>query len=133
MRATRVDAGIPELLASYNIAPTTFQPVIRHTREGAERELLLMRWCLVPFFAKSLADFRGFSTFNAKAESIANPPRGANRFTAAAAAWCRPMASTSGRCSIPKPRSPTNSPMRSPSASSRHSPSLAFGMHGTTR
>jgi putative SOS response-associated peptidase YedK len=54
----------------YNVAPTTFQPVIRHTKETHERELVLMRWGLVPHFAKSLADFKGFSTINARAESL---------------------------------------------------------------
>ena len=29
-----------------------------------------MRWGLVPHFAKSLADFKGFSTINARAESL---------------------------------------------------------------
>ena len=37
---------------TYNVAPTTFQPVIRNSRDRAERELLLMRWSLVPFFTK---------------------------------------------------------------------------------
>jgi putative SOS response-associated peptidase YedK len=61
---------LTDLVPDYNVAPTTFQPVIRNSRDGAVRELLLMRWGLVPFFAKSLADFKGFSTFNAKAESV---------------------------------------------------------------
>jgi len=56
--------------ANYNIAPSTFQPVIRNDKETGERELILMRWGLVPHFAKSLADFKGFSTINARAESI---------------------------------------------------------------
>lgn len=55
----------------YNIAPTTFQPVVRIGRDSGERELELMRWGLVPYFARSLAAFRGFSTFNARAETIA--------------------------------------------------------------
>jgi len=55
---------------NYNIAPTTFQPIVRQERDSDERELVLARWGLVPFFAKSLADFKGFSTFNARAESI---------------------------------------------------------------
>ena len=55
----------------YNVAPTTHQPVIRHTKETGERELVLMRWGLVPHFAKSLADFKGFSTINAQAEGLA--------------------------------------------------------------
>ncbi len=59
-----------DVVPDYNVAPTTFQPVIRNSRDGAVRELLLMRWGLVPFFAKSPADFKGFSTFNAKAETV---------------------------------------------------------------
>ena len=58
----------------YNIAPTTFQPIIRLDRENDEREMVLARWGLVPFFAKSLAEFKGFSTFNAGAESIGKAP-----------------------------------------------------------
>ena len=60
LRFTKVEQAIPELLTSYNIAPTTHQPVIRHTRDGAKREMLLMRWGPVPFYAKNLTDFKGF-------------------------------------------------------------------------
>ncbi len=56
----------------YNVAPTTFQPVIRSAKETGERELVLMRWGMVPHFAKSLADFKGISTINAKAETLMN-------------------------------------------------------------
>ena len=80
---------MPELLTSYNVAPTTFQPVIRNTRDGAVREMLLMRWGLVPFFAKSLADFKGFTTFNAKAESLAK-----------SATWREPL-QRGRRCLVP--------------------------------
>ena len=55
----------------YNIAPATFQPVIRLNRDTGEREMVMMRWGLVPYFAKSAAEFKGFSTINAKAESVA--------------------------------------------------------------
>jgi putative SOS response-associated peptidase YedK len=65
---------LTDLVPDYNVAPTTFQPVIRNSRVGAVRELLLMRWRLVPFFAKSLADFKGFSTFNAKSETVTTQP-----------------------------------------------------------
>jgi len=58
------------LAADYNIAPTTFQPVVRLSRDTGERELALLRWGLVPFFATSLKEFKGMSTFNARAESI---------------------------------------------------------------
>lgn len=60
-----------ELPADYNVAPTTFQPVIRESRENGERELVLMRWGLIPFFTKSLNDVKGLSTINARAESVA--------------------------------------------------------------
>ena len=55
----------------YNIAPATFQPVIRLNRDTGGREMVMMRWGLVPYFAKSAAEFKGFSTINAKAESVA--------------------------------------------------------------
>jgi putative SOS response-associated peptidase YedK len=61
-------------LPNYNIAPTTFQPIVRQERDSEERELVLARWGLVPFFAQSLADFKGFSTFNARAETLASSP-----------------------------------------------------------
>jgi putative SOS response-associated peptidase YedK len=34
---------------SYNVAPQTFQPVVRLDAETGERELTVMRWGLVPF------------------------------------------------------------------------------------
>jgi putative SOS response-associated peptidase YedK len=54
----------------YNVAPTTHQAVIRHNKQTAERELVLMRWGMVPHFAKSLSDFKGMATINAKAETL---------------------------------------------------------------
>ena len=58
----------------FNVAPSTSQPVIRANRETGERELEMMRWGLVPYFAKSPAEFKGFSTINAKAETVATNP-----------------------------------------------------------
>ena len=58
----------------YNIAPTTFQPVIRQERDSGEREMVLLRWGLIPFFAKSLADWKGVTTINARAETVATSP-----------------------------------------------------------
>ena len=54
----------------YNVAPATFQPVIRLNRDTGEREIVMMRWGLIPYFAKAAADFKGFSTINAKAETV---------------------------------------------------------------
>ena len=60
--------------ADYNVAPTTFQPVIRNDKETGDRELVLMRWGLVPFFTKQLSDVKGISTINAKAENVEKSP-----------------------------------------------------------
>jgi putative SOS response-associated peptidase YedK len=54
----------------YNIAPSTFQPIIRLNRDTGEREIVMMRWGLIPHFAKSLADFKGLANINVKAETI---------------------------------------------------------------
>ena len=54
----------------FNVAPTTFQPVIRLNRVTGEREMVMMRWGLIPHFAKALADFKGLSNINVKAETI---------------------------------------------------------------
>jgi putative SOS response-associated peptidase YedK len=64
--------GVPTfpLPPDFNVAPTTHQPVIRLHRETGEREMVLMRWGLVPHHAKSLAGYKGISTINARAENI---------------------------------------------------------------
>lgn len=67
--------GIPptfEILPSYNVAPQSFQPVIRLERDSAEREIALLRWGLIPFFAKDSKV--SFSTINARAETITTSP-----------------------------------------------------------
>jgi putative SOS response-associated peptidase YedK len=55
--------------ASCNVAPSQQVPMIRLIREqGGQRELLPMRWGLVPFRAKGIAP--EYSTINARAETI---------------------------------------------------------------
>ena len=54
----------------YNVAPSTFQPVLRESRDTGDRELVLMRWRLIPFFTKSLSEIKGISTINARAETV---------------------------------------------------------------
>jgi putative SOS response-associated peptidase YedK len=70
--AFHVAKGLADLVLppwDYNVAPTTFQPVIRAERETGQRELVLMRWGLIPYFAKDLKSF-SLSTINARAEAI---------------------------------------------------------------
>lgn len=57
---------------SYNVAPQSFQPVVRLDQETGERELTIMRWGLVPFWSKD--GNAGYSTINAKAETVATSP-----------------------------------------------------------
>ena len=65
--------GTPRnLRPRYNIAPTTSVDVVRLNAEG-KRELVSMRWGLVPFFwKKSLKEVP--ATFNARAETVAEKP-----------------------------------------------------------
>jgi putative SOS response-associated peptidase YedK len=55
----------------YNIAPTQIVPVVRLARDGA-RELVLLRWGLVPFWAKDPSI--GQRQINARAESLSTKP-----------------------------------------------------------
>lgn len=59
------------LAPSYNVAPTDFQPIVRLDRDG-QRELTVMRWGLVPYWAKNSKI--GFSTINAKSETVTTSP-----------------------------------------------------------
>jgi putative SOS response-associated peptidase YedK len=65
--------GAPvNLRARYNITPTTSIEVVRLNEHG-DKELIRMRWGLVPFFwKKSLKEVP--ATFNARAETVAEKP-----------------------------------------------------------
>jgi hypothetical protein len=62
----------PNFAPSWNVAPTDTLPVVCRDRETGERRLDLMRWGLVPYWAKDIKI--GFSTINAKAEGIDTRP-----------------------------------------------------------
>lgn len=55
----------------YNVAPTQTVPMLR--REGEERCFAWVRWGLVPSWAKD-RNFGGYSTINARAETVAEKP-----------------------------------------------------------
>jgi len=56
----------------YNIAPTQNVPVVRLKPDTAKRELVLLRWGLIPSWAKDPKI--AYSTINAKAETVAEKP-----------------------------------------------------------
>jgi putative SOS response-associated peptidase YedK len=72
-----VSAAAP-VVARYNIAPTQYVAAIRNA-ENAKRELTMLRWGLVPFWAKDPSI--GNRMINARAETVADKPafRGAYR------------------------------------------------------
>jgi putative SOS response-associated peptidase YedK len=65
-------AEVPALPARYNLAPTQEAPVVRVAAPGAARSLDLLRWGLVPYWAKEAGI--GNKMINARAESVAEKP-----------------------------------------------------------
>lgn len=63
---------MPWFAPAYNAAPTSVQPVVRAGREGGRREVALLKWGLVPFWARDTK--MGYSTINARAEEAATKP-----------------------------------------------------------
>jgi len=62
----------PNTAPSWNVAPTDPVPIVRYDAKAGERSLDLMRWGLVPFWAKDIKV--GFSNINAKGEGIEGKP-----------------------------------------------------------
>jgi hypothetical protein len=58
----------PNIAASWNVAPTDPLPIVRFDPKAGQRSLDVMRWGLVPFWAKDIKV--GFASINAKAEGM---------------------------------------------------------------
>src|SRR5437868_9793462 len=95
----------PNFPPSWNVAPTDSLPVVRYDAKAGERSLDMLRWGLVPFWAKDLNV--GFANINAKAEGIETRPAFREAFQRRRC-LVRSRTFTSG----PKPH-PASSPMRS--------------------
>ncbi|MGA2218481.1 MAG: SOS response-associated peptidase [Terracidiphilus sp.] len=72
IKPPRPEPPTAELAPSWNVAPQTMQPVVRLNPDTGEREMVLMRWGLVPFFAVS--PVFSYSTINARAETLLTKP-----------------------------------------------------------
>jgi putative SOS response-associated peptidase YedK len=70
VRHTADNVGI--IAPNYNVAPGDPQPVIRRSHETGERELVMMHWGIVPWFAKTEDEFKALSTINAKSDRLAD-------------------------------------------------------------
>ena len=62
----------PNLPPSWNVAPTDPLPIVRRDVKAGQLRLDVMRWGLVPYWAKDIKV--GFANINAKAEGIENKP-----------------------------------------------------------
>src|SRR6516165_3618709 len=69
----------PNIPANWNAAPTEDLPVVRSDNTADGRRLDVMRWGLVPFWAKDIKV--GFSNINAKAETVDTRPAFREAFT----------------------------------------------------
>jgi putative SOS response-associated peptidase YedK len=68
-RLFRVTGPLPNVAASWNVAPTQDAMAVRRHPESGERRLDLLRWGLVPHFTKDLKAAR--RPINARAETVA--------------------------------------------------------------
>jgi putative SOS response-associated peptidase YedK len=66
------DRPIPNFPPSWNAAPTDSLPVVRFDAKAGQRSLDMLRWGLIPYWAKDINV--GFANINAKAEGIENKP-----------------------------------------------------------
>jgi len=62
----------PDFIPTFNAAPQTLQPVVRLNRDSGRREFAMLRWGLVPSWAKDQKC--GFTMINARAEEAAQKP-----------------------------------------------------------
>jgi SOS response associated peptidase (SRAP) len=98
----------PNFPPSWNVAPTDPLPVVRYDRRVGERSLDILRWGLIPHWAKDINV--GFANINAKAEGIENRPAFRDAFQHRRCLVGRSITSMSGRR-----RRPASSLMPSPS------------------
>jgi putative SOS response-associated peptidase YedK len=70
-------AGSLDVEPRFNIAPTQYVAAIRNDQQG-ERELVMLRWGLVPFWAKDPSI--GNRMINARAETVAEKPSYRNAY-----------------------------------------------------
>jgi putative SOS response-associated peptidase YedK len=62
----------PNSPPSWNVAPTDTLPVVRYEPKAGQRSLDMLRWGLIPYWAKDIKV--GFANINAKDEGIESKP-----------------------------------------------------------
>jgi putative SOS response-associated peptidase YedK len=66
------EASAPNFPPSWNVASTDPVPIVRFDAREKGRTLEIMRWGLIPYWAKDIKI--GFSTINARAEEVDTKP-----------------------------------------------------------
>jgi putative SOS response-associated peptidase YedK len=66
------DRPTPNFPPSWNVAPIDSLPIVRFNPKDQQRSIDLMRWGLIPYWAKDIKV--GFANINAKAEGIESKP-----------------------------------------------------------
>jgi putative SOS response-associated peptidase YedK len=66
------ERSTPNFAPSWNVAPTDPLPIVRYDEKDKQRSLDVMRWGLIPYWAKDIKI--GYSTINARAEEIETKP-----------------------------------------------------------
>jgi SOS response associated peptidase (SRAP) len=77
-----------EVAPSYNVAPTTMQPVIVSDRDTGKRALRVMRWGLIPFWTKDDPKKLGVSPSAPRPKRCWKNLSGSRRFSSAVV-WSR--------------------------------------------
>jgi putative SOS response-associated peptidase YedK len=121
--ANLVDDGTPSPPWDYNL--TNDPAIIRNNRDSGERELVSLRWGLIPFFTKDIKDVKGISTINARAKT------GATSRTYREPS-CQPPASTSGSAWTKRTSSPSLSTCSRPHDGPRRPVERMEGPHKRT-
>jgi putative SOS response-associated peptidase YedK len=62
----------PNVAPNWNVAPTDPMPIVHYDAKQGARDLEVMRWGLIPYWAKDIKI--GFSTINARAEEVDTKP-----------------------------------------------------------
>ncbi len=65
-------SDLPQVLPRYNVAPTQEAAVVRVAAPGAPRQLVPLRWGLIPYWAKEASI--GNKLINARAETVTEKP-----------------------------------------------------------
>jgi putative SOS response-associated peptidase YedK len=61
--------NVPDMVPNYNVAPTQLVPVVRLKPEEKKREMVMLKWGLIPAWAKDPAI--GSRMINARADTVA--------------------------------------------------------------